>query len=657
MKEKLQKYLEEKNFKNQDITEKCIKILESDRYKEDEIKEADITLKELSVNKFMGIDNEIEYKNRIINITGPNTSGKTFLAENPRMMLCNSGRTIINKLLEKETYTKLRFNVNGKEYELAINKSGWNLYTDEDPLTPFKKSQTEILKHFKAIGIDESLDKLIFIKNEGSYITEQDPAVFKEYVLGIGGTGNLTLIKKDINNKIVEYEKDIENKNGKIEGLKSDEGMNSIAFEIETLKKDVKNEKGLKDELLNITTSGADIVAKKIKELEDLKGKKSVKELIIEKIDELSGKKDVFKNHKKANDEFKKAETEYDKSEKEKDKILKAKREIEIELEVHESSLEKLKSIDQNCPTCESEIPDIKKKVMLKDKENKISELKNQLTEFESNKLKDALSPETLKGAIDEYEKIIEGLKETGIKSEKELTDFLEKNNKSEIEKEITKLNDSINKKQSEYDKLVETDNSKRKEEIENKLEDIKKSEIKLATLNEKLKSLKDNDKKINDIKKEIETIQNDIDVLHTIFKIFDKNNKESFPAWLIKDTLKDLTVNINKELECFKFDNGQLNVEINDKFEFITRGYRSKSLSNSENRILNIAVHTNLLLLKYNAIPFLIVDDYSMALDKNIKLELDSYLNELVKEEKIKNLILTDPSTDKLKVDYLKKI
>jgi hypothetical protein len=657
VKEKLQKYLEEKNFKNQDITEKCMKILESDRYKEDEVKEADITLKELSVNKFMGIDNEIEYKNRIINITGPNTSGKTFLAENPRMMLCNSGRTIINKLLEKETYTKLRFNVNEKEYELAINKAGWNLYTDEDPLTPFKKGQTEVLKHFKAIGIDESLDKLIFIKNEGSYITEQDPAVFKEYVLGMGGTGNLTLIKKDINNKIVEYEKDIENKKGKIEGLKSDEGINSITFEIETLKKDVKDEKKLKDELLNITTNGADVVAKKLKEIEELKSKRTVKEETIERIDELSGKKDVFKNHKKANDKFKKAESEYDKLQKEKDKILKNKKEIEIELEAHKSSLEKLKSIDQKCPTCESEIPDIKKKVMIKDKQDKIDVIEKALLTYNNKKFEDIISPETLKGAIDEYEKVIEGLKETGIKSEKELNEFLEKNNKSEIEKEITKLNDSINKKQSEYDKLVETDNSKRKEEIENKLEDIKKSEIKLATLNEKLKTLKDSDKKINDIKNEIETIRNDIEVLHTIFKIFDKNNKESFPAWLIKERLKDLTVNINKELERFKFDHGKLNVEINDKFEFITRGYRSKSLSNSENRILNIAVHSNLLLLKYKAIPFLIVDDYSMALDKNIKLELNSYLNELIKEEKIKNLILTDPSTDKLKVDYLKKI
>lgn len=660
MKEQLQNYLKDNELdQNKELVEKVFKIAESDRYKPKEKVDIPSTrLSNLSITEYMGTSNEIDFKKPILKITGLNGTRKTFTARLPEYMLFNTDK-VINGLTEKKTRNKLTLLINDVKYELLLEKKDWILFntTDQADITT---GQTNIIEKFSLMGIDKSIDDLIFIKNENSYITEKDPRDFKKIILSNCDTINIELVKEDIKKKKDDKEKDIENRNGQIEALKSDEGINSIELEIKNIKKEVTGEKKLKDELLSITTDGADIVSKKLIEINDLKDNKSSNEDKIEDIKFVEDNKTVFIDLNNKEVELKNLNEVISKIESQQSEIRRGlidKREL---LSVSETSLAKLKEIKENkCPTCDQEVSEMRVQTTIKEKEDLIKPLNTEIQKLERelNSFDSPGDPTVLETNIEGFKGIIKTMNGREIKTQDDIDKYLSDNDIEKIKKENIKIDNDVLKLNTEYDKLVQLDKSKRKEEIEKQLEDIKEKEIKLGGLETKKKTIKENEKKINDHNKDIETFKTELENLEMMFKVFDKNNKNSFPAWLINDTLKNVIKNVNSDLSPFKFDNKQLAVEVNEKFEFLHKEYKNNIFCNSSNRILNIVLHINLLKLKFDSIPFFIIDDYTYCLDSNTKATLNQYINEKIKDKSIGNLIITDPTTEKLKIESTDKL
>ena len=654
MQDLINEYLAE-NKESEEVKKELSEILKNERYKQNEKSFPEIEPISLVVKDLQTIKSaEIDYKKKPINdITGYNKAGKTLLLEVPKMIWFNKGRDVLKNIINNDTYIKLVQKINGDEYSIVIEKKDWILYKGD----PVKVSgQKKVLEELVKMGIDDPITKggirdLFFMIKEKDYITEKDPADIKKMFMDTVNAGACDLIKDDSKKMVDNIGTDITRMEGQVQLLEPEEGEISLDVDIKNLSNDIKDEKKLKEELLNIATDGADIVAKKVDEIEENKKAIQEKEELIEKVKTVEKHKTVFSDLDKLNEKQKKQQTGNDKIKAEKEKLESKIRDIEFRKDKIQDSLDDIKNLGDKCELCESEVSYMHKNVIEK---KRFAEIEGMIKDaekliVENNKLK--LVDTDYEIDIDKLQDIIrDELKLIGIKGENGIKNILDKYNMDTLQKELLKLNNDKIKLKKDYDKLLQADKSERKKELEKKLEDIKNAEVEIVGLKQKKKTVQENKKKMTEINAQIKDKQSKKKVVERIFELFDKNDKDSFPIWLISKSLLNLQKRINDDLKGF--DNLGLTLEINKNFDFLINNGKTKVKSNSEVKILNLVAHVNILKDLCKVIPYIGIDESYSGLEDNTTKNLNEVIDKYIKDGLVRNIVLTNPADNQLKIN-----
>lgn len=652
MKEKIKKYFGE--FKtNPQVIKKIEEILQNEKYATKEITPAQIQLKSLEAENLINIKHaKIDFaNNKIIELKGENGIGKTLLSEDITLLLNNFGRDSLNNIVSRETINRLDFDITieGKEYShsIIIDKTKWaRLENGVLNLT----GQTEIMKYYKSVGMDDIFREVIKLSDTKSYITDKDPAPLKTFFMKFFDIAAADKVKDDIGGSIKYNKSDIDSLHGQKTALMTGEGPNEINAKIQTIKNDLKKHEGIEKEYTSIVTKGSEGIVKLQNTIDELIVKKVENEELLNKIETTIVNKDVFKNFLEYQKEFKILNNEIDKIN---DKSAKHHKEItsfQIELGIIEKNIKILEKIESKCGICNSELSIIAKKLFMDSQKEQVESIKASITLSENNlaELKidiGKIDAEEVDGKISRNARIIDHLAIINIKSQKGIDQIIEKYKVDDIINEINKIIEEIKTKNTQLDKLTEESPDKRKLELELQIKVRESLKVDLATWNEKKKNYEDQKENIEKINEKIKMAEFQDEILNKVLNIFDKNISSSFPVWYLYSSVKKIEEEINQELD--KFKKLELKLRISTDFKIEIKGLNQKVLSGSELKIINLIFKLVIARQRFKKIPFFIMDEWKNGLENNTLNDMIEVLNHYIENGYLNNLVLTEPTLD----------
>ncbi len=323
MKEKIKKYYEELKI-NPQVQKKVEEILQNKKYNTTAITPAQIQLKKLEVDKLAMIRKAvIDFENnKIIEIHGENSIGKTLLAEAITLLLNNSGRDKLANIVSRETKMQLDFEINIENcpylHSIVFDKGKWSRSVNG---TVNLTGQTGILKYYKSIGIDDIFKEVIMISDRKSYLTEKDSALFKIFFMKFFDIACADKIKEDIGSSIKHNQSQIDSLYGEKSGLVSDDGPNVLNIKISSIDKELKKTEAIGKEYVDIVTKGSEGIVKLQNEIQKLDEKKLEQDELHDKVGMVIDYQSIFDRLAEKEKDLKKEEKVLEKVQVQTDKL------------------------------------------------------------------------------------------------------------------------------------------------------------------------------------------------------------------------------------------------------------------------------------------------------------------------------------------------
>ncbi len=652
MKEKVDQYFKE--FKtNPQVIKKVEEILQNEKYATKEITPAQIQLKSLEVENLINIKYaKIDFaNNKIIEIKGENGIGKTLLSEDVTLLLNNFGRDSLNNIVSRETKNRLDFDITIKDnqysHSIIIDKTKWaRLENGVMNLT----GQTEIMKYYKSIGMDDIFRDVVKLSDTKSYITDKDPAPLKIFFMKFFDITAADKIKEDIGGSIKYNKSEIDGLHGQKSALTTGEGPNEITIKIQAIEKDLKKHEGIEKEYTSIITKGSEGIVKLQNTIKKLTEKKLENEELLNKVETVIVNKDVFKAFAENQKEFKILNNEIDKLNNESAKHNKKIESLKIELGVIEKNIKILEKIGSKCGICNSELSIIEKSLFLNSQKEQVELIKKSIKSFENKLVEleidiDKIDAGSVDDKISRNARIIDHLATINTKNQKGIDQIIEKYKPDDITNEIDRITKEIESKNTQLNKLTEESPAKRKLELEVQIKARESLKVDLATWNEKMKSYEVQKNNIEEINKKIKIAEFQDEILNKVFDIFDKNSASSFPVWHLCSSVKKIVEEVNQELD--KFKKLGLKLMISTDFKITVKGVDQKVLSGSELKIVNLIFKLVIARQRFKKIPLFIMDEWKNGLENNTLNDMIEVINHYIENGYLNNLILTEPTLD----------
>lgn len=291
---------------------------------------------------------------------------------------------------------------------------------------------------------------------------------------------------------------------------------------------------------------------------------------------------------------------------------IKRKTELDLKIKTNEKLIEKIKSLDNKCPTCYQDISKYLKQDYL-DKLNK----KSEGSFLEAKKLRSIILQHSKDKSL--YNKQQEAIKDFEM-----LTNFIDENLDNKI-LDASELNSKIIALEKSIDNITKT-----KLEIDRKNVLIEKNNTKLGLIEEQLHEYNENYNKVKEKLSESTSLGNSLEIIKDSF------STNGLVSYKIESLVKDLEIEINKylaELSSGRFQlyfglkGEKLNIDIIDDNNKIT----IDALSDGELARVNVAtllaIRKMMSALSSTKINLLFLDEVYGVLDKEGKDTLSEIL------------------------------